>query len=266
MTMNWESETTEVDGIKLQVRSHGAGTPVVSLHGDDVCREIPPFDVALARDFHVVVPSLPGVNESELPEWLDTVDDLAYLGLDFIEQMELGRVALVGHGFGGWVAAEMAVRSTADIRRLILIDSFGIKVSGPTVRDVQDLYVRTASEVAELAWHDPERASILSWPGGEGVSEEELLVSLRNRQSVMSFGWSPFMHNPKLLRRLQRVKIPTQVVWGASDRVVLPEYGRSFQRAIPDASFEVIADSGHYPTWEQPEALAGVVRSFLTKP
>jgi len=191
--------------------------------------------------------------------------DLAYLGLDFIEQLGLGQVDLVGHGFGGWVAAEMAVRSTADIRRLVLIDSFGIKVSGPTVRDIQDLYVLTAPQVAELAWHDPARAGRLKWVGGEGVGEEELLILLKNRQSVMGFGWSPFMHNPKLLRRLRRVKVPTQLVWGESDRVVLPEYGRVFQRAIPHASFELVPNAGHYPHWEQPEALACVVKSFLKK-
>ena len=263
--MNWESDTAEVDGIKLQVRSHGTGSPVVVLHGHELSDAISPFEVKLAQRFHVIVPSLPGVNKSELPEWLDTVDDLVYLVDDFTNQLGLGPVDLVGHGFGGWVAVETAVRSMAAMRRLVLIDAFGIKVSGPTVRDIQDTYVLTATEVAELAWHDPARATVLKWPGAQGVNEQELLVLLRNRQSVLGFGWSPFMHNPKLLRRLRRVKVPSQLVWGESDRVVLPDYGRAFQAAIPDACFEVIPDAGHYPHWEQPEALAGVVTSFLTK-
>ena len=127
------------------------------------------------------------------------MEDLAFLGLDLIESLDAGPVDVIGHGFGGWVAAEMAVRSQQHIRRLALIDSVGIKVSAPTVRDVQDVYVYTAEEVAELAWHDAAAAKVLRWPGMEGVEGEELLALLRNRQSVLKFAWRPFMYNPKLL-------------------------------------------------------------------
>ena len=125
------------------------------------------------------------------------------------------------------------------------------------------MYVRTAEEVAELAWHDPAAARALKWPGTEGLTEDELLTLLRNRQSVLKFGWRPFMHNPKLLRRLARVRVPTRVLWGASDRVVSPSYGRALQQAIPGAGFTEIPEAGHYPHWEQPEALARAVTEFL---
>ena len=261
--MTWRSETMEVDGVNLGVRQHGEGAPLVVLYGDQLDTQVPPFDDALARRFRTVVPSLPGVNRSELPDWIDHMEDLAFLGLDLLEALDAGPVHLVGHGFGGWVAAEMAVRSQRRIRRLVLFDSVGVKVSGPTVRDVEDVYVRTAEEVAELAWHDPAAAKALKWPGMEGLTEDELLTLLRNRQSVLKFGWRPFMHNPKLLRRLARVRVPTHVLWGASDRVVSPSYGRALGQGIPGAGFTLIPEAGHYPHWEQPEALARAVTEFL---
>ena len=261
--MTWVSETLEVDGVKLGVRRHGDGAPRVILYGDQLDTQVPPFDDALAKRCRVLVPSLPGVNQSELPDWIDTMEDLAFLGLDLLESLDAGAVDVIGHGFGGWVAAEMAVRSQQHIRRLALIDSVGIKVSAPTVRDIQDVYVYTAAEVAELAWHDPSAANVLKWPGREDVEGDELLALLRNRQSVLKFAWRPFMYNPKLLRRLARVRVPAHVFWGESDRVVTPDYGRALQQAIPGAGFTAIPGAGHYPQWEQPEALARAVTEFL---
>lgn len=261
--MTWVSETVEVDGVKLGARGQGQGAPLVILYGDQLDTPVPPFDDAMAKRFRAVVPSLPGVNQSELPGWMDTMEDLAFLGLDLLEGLDAGPVDVIGHGFGGWVAAEMAVRAHQQIRRLALIDSVGIKVSAPTVRDVQDVYVYTVQEVAELAWHDPAKAKALRWPGMEGVEGDELLTLLRNRQSVLKFAWRPFMYNPKLTRRLARIRVPTHLFWGASDRVVTPDYGRALQQAIPGAGFTAIPDAGHYPQWEQPKALAGAVTKFL---
>lgn len=261
--MTWVSETMEVDGVKLGVRRRGEGTPVVILYGDQLETPVPPFDDAVAGRFQAVVPSLPGVNRSELPGWVDTMEDLAFLGLDLLEGLDAGPVDVIGHGFGGWVAAEMAVRAHQQIRRLALVDSVGIKVSAPTVRDVQDVYVYTVQEVAELAWHDPAAAQALRWPGMEGVEGDELLTLLRNRQSVLKFAWRPFMYNPKLMRRLARVRVPAHLFWGESDWVVTPDYGRALQQAIPGAGFTAIPNAGHYPQWEQPKVLAKAVMEFL---
>ena len=261
--MTWVSETMKVDGVELGARRHGDGAPVVILYGDQPETPVPPFDDALAKRYRTVAPSLPGVNRSELPAWIDAMEDLAFLGLDLLESLDAGPVDVIGHGFGGWVAAEMAVRAHQQIRRLALIDSVGIKVSAPTVRDVQDVYVYTVQEVAELAWHDPAAAKALRWPGMEGVEGDELLMLLRNRQSVLRFAWRPFMYSPKLVRRLARVRVPTHVFWGESDRVVTPDYGRALQQAIPGAGFTTIPAAGHYPQWEQPEALARSVTKFL---
>ena len=57
--------------------------------------------------------------------------------------------------------------------------------------------------------------------------------------------------------------MPTLVLWGASDRVVRPDYGRAYAGLIPGARFEVIQDAGHHPEMEQPEAFADLVAGFL---
>ena len=172
------------------------------------------------------------------------------------------RISL-GSGFGGWVAAEIAVRSQSHLQKLILADALGIKVSDPWVRDIADIFVLSYDEWIRLAFHDPAKGAKLKAPGAQDMSQEDLLEVLKDRQTVLMLGWRPFMHNPKLKRRLGRIKVPTLVVWGENDRVVTPEYGRTFQQAITGSKFSLITGSGHYPHVEQPGEFVGAVKEFL---
>ncbi len=263
MTSGWREAEWTVDGVKLWAWEGGAGAPLVILHGADGGDGLLPFHDGLAKRFRVLAPSLPGFGRSELPDWMDSVDDLAYFVLDLLEHLGLNEVNLLGIGFGGWAAAEIAVRSQDRLRRLVLADAVGIKVSGPETRDIADTLVLSHDEAARLAWHDPRAAEGMKWPGAPGLIEEELTGVLRGLQTVSLLGWKPFMHNPKLLRRLHRIKIPTLVLWGESDRVVTPEYGRAFHHAIPGSAFQLIPRAGHYPHRERPDDFVRAVTEFF---
>ncbi len=71
------------------------------------------------------------------------------------------------------------------------------------------------------------------------------------------------MFDPTLLGRLQGVRIPTLVLWGAPDGVVSPDYGRAYAAAIPNARFEVVPEAGHLPHLEQPVTTFRVLDRFL---
>lgn len=258
-----EAETRDLGGVRLEVFAGGRGETLVVLHDYEYLHGWHPFLELLAREFAVLAPSHPGFGGSALPDGFDEVDDLAYLYLDLLRS--LGEPAhLLGLGLGGWIAAEVAVRCAHHVRRLVLADAVGIKVSGATVRDVADTFVVGPRELLELAWHDPalgeERMKL---PGLGSPDEAELVQLLRNRQSAALFGWKPFMHDRKLWGRLRRIDRPTLVVWGESDRIVTPEYGRAYAAAIPGARFEAIREAGHYPYLERPGAFAEMVGAFL---
>ena len=263
MGTDWRQERVSVGGVTVDLRVKGEGPPLMLLHGEEVGRQILPFHEGLAENFRVLAPSLPGVGGSELPEWVDSVDDLAYVFLDLLEQLNLGEVNLLGSGFGGWIAAEMAVRSQSHLQKLILVGSVGIKISDPWVRDIADIFVLSYDEWIHLTWHDPAGAKIMKAPGAPDLSHEELLEALRDRQTILMLGWRPFMHNPKLRRRLARIKVPTLVVWGESDRVVTPDYGRAFHDAISGSKFSLVPHAGHYPHLEQPGEFVSAVKEFL---
>jgi len=70
------------------------------------------------------------------------------------------------------------------------------------------------------------------------------------------------MHNPKLRHWLHRIDVPTLVLWGERDRIVKPELGAKWRDAISGAKLESIADAGHFPHWEQPQAFADRIAAF----
>ena len=123
----WTSETVSIAGAGLHVASAGSGAPVLVLHHDVGSPERLPFYDALARDFTVLVPSHPGYDKSERPAWLRNVRDVAAVYQWLLAARDLSDVSLVGLGFGGWIAAEMASLAPRAFRRLVLVGAMGIK-------------------------------------------------------------------------------------------------------------------------------------------
>ena len=83
-----------------------------------------------------------------------------------------------------------------------------------------------------------------------------------NIEALRTFAGDPYMHDPKLLRRLARVAVPTLVIWGESDGIATPAYGRAYAAALPNARFELVREAGHLPQIEQPAATLALVDAF----
>ena len=253
-----------VNGVTLQVFRGGHGPILLVLHDCEVMTEWQPYHAALAAQFTVLAPSHAGFGASEGAESIDSISDLAYLYLDFVASLEQ-KIDVLGLGMGGWIAAEMAVRCSHHLRRLILSDAVGIKVSGRTEVDIVETFIMTREQLCEVGWHDPALgAEHMKLPGAPGLAREELLTLIRNREAAAHLAWKPFMHNPALRRWLHRIAVPTLVLWGEGDRIVRPDYGRAFQQAIPGAQFQLIPSAGHYPYLEQPDAFVAAVTAFLS--
>ena len=95
------------------------------------------------------------------------------------------------------------------------------------------------------------------------MSDDAIVVHARNRDALCLYGWQPFMYNPNLPRWLCRIAVPTLLLWGASDGVVTPDYGRAYCDLIPGAKFELIEQAGHHPEIEQPADFAARVAAFI---
>jgi len=251
--------TLEIQDLKIELLACGQHSrPLLFLHPEIGLDYDAPVIGLLATRARLIAPAHPGFGRSEVARSMTTIDDLAYFYLDFLEALDLRDVVVVGVGLGGWIAAEIAIKSTARLSSLVLADALGIKVGDRETRDIVDIFALTEPELAELTWFDP--ASARRDPAS--LSDAELQSIARNREASARYGWSPYMHDPKLKGRLHRIRIPTLVLWGVADRIVKPDYGRVFCAAIPGARFELIERAGHFPHLEQPEDFAQRVLAF----
>ena len=258
----------QLDGVDLELFEDGDGPPLLTLHG---VLDLPgwhEYHQQLARHFHVLAPSHPGFGGSSRPDWLDSVDDLAYLYLDLIESLQLGPASVVGASFGGWVAAELAIRCPAAVRRLVLADAMGIRpveeAAGRPGGYIADWLVLEPDALRALAWQDPSTGGRLKLPGEEATSDEELAAIIANRVSATVYGWRPFFYNPRLLRWLKRISVPTLVVWGRHDGVVPLSAAEAYAGGIPGARLEIMDRAAHLPHLERPDEFSRLAGDFLS--
>jgi pimeloyl-ACP methyl ester carboxylesterase len=231
---------------------------VLVLHSEEGPAATARFVDLLARHADVVAPSHPGYGRSPLPEWMSTIDDLAYTYLDLLDALDLRDVVLVGCSVGGWIAAELAVKCSDRLAGLVLVNPVGIKVGDRDTRDIRDVFAASRDEVRRWKFHDPAAAT----PDYTKMSEDEVRSIARAAEATALFTWEPYMHDPKLRHRLHRVKLPSLVLWGASDGLASADYGRAYAQLL-DARFALVERAGHHPEIEQPEALVERIVEFL---
>ena len=243
--------------LRLTLIEAGAGRPALILHGGGG-----PFTVAsiadhLAESMHVITPTHPGWNGEDRPDWFSGIDDLALAYLHYLDDNELRDVLVVGSSIGGWIASEMALRDGAGlITGLILIDAVGVNVEGESIRD---FFALDARGVAEHSFHDASRFYV----DPATLSAEQTTLRRANLATMRVIAGDPYMHDPKLRRRLGRVRVPTLVVWGESDRIVTPAYGAAYADAFQNGRLEIIKEAGHLPQIEQPAATFAVIDAYI---
>ena len=255
--MAFVAQTIDINGCKLSFRRGGRGAPLIYLHGTDGLAEWPSMLDTLAERFDVIAPDHPGFGASEVPGWIDDVSDVAYLYLDAIEKLGLSSLHVVGQSLGGWIALEMAVRSTERLRSLTLISSAGIHVKGVPKADI---FMIDPEEQARLAYADPKAGDAAAERAAADKYQDQAIL---NRIASARFGWQPRFFNPRLERWLHRVNVPTHVIWGDQDRIIPPAYGEAFRRLIPGSKFTTIPNAGHLPHLERADAVAKAMQTFL---
>jgi pimeloyl-ACP methyl ester carboxylesterase len=240
-TTTTDRQTIEVDGCTVSYARGGAGEPLLFLHGAGGVRGDEPVFDRLAERYDLILPDHPGFGRSDTPPWLDTIHDLGYFYLDFIDALGLRDVHLAGHSLGGWIAAEAAVRSASRLRGLTLVASAGLRVKGVEMADV---FLLPPDELDALARTRSEPPA----------NDDEFDVQLKNRDTFALLAWNPRLYDPHLAKWLHRIRIPTSLVWGECDGIIPPAYADEFRRLIPHARVHLFPECGHRPHVERPEA------------
>lgn len=257
MSKGCEFDEITVAGTRIHLRRKGTGRALLFLHGIVGAVPTAPFFDRLAIDHTILIPDHPGFGRSDLPQWLRGIGDMAYFYLDFIEQLGLRDLDIIGHSLGGWIAAEVAIRDTRMVRSLTLISPAGVRRKGT---QPGDFYL----------WSPQERASNLVYDQGLvpkifSIADDQasLETELKNAYAGARLAWQPRFHNPELQRWLHRIRIPVQIIWGEQDKLLPLEIAEIWTDALPDARLSTISNCGHLPHVERPDETLSVARSFL---
>jgi pimeloyl-ACP methyl ester carboxylesterase len=249
-----------IGAFEVNVWEKGEGIPLLFLHGYERHPGGAGFLERLTGHHRVIAPEQPGYGTSNGFENVHDLLDLVLFYRSFIESTVGEPVDVVGHSTGGMIAAEIAAIAPQDVRRLVLVNAFGLWLDDqPTVDPFGP-----ASQVLAAKWHDPDQR-----PNPEPtlfVEDPEdpsaaVVTEAQNRATATKFMWP--IPDRGLRRRIQYIEVPTLVVHGASDRLVPISYAEEMVSLLSDARLHVIDNAGHYPMIEQEAQFVAIIEEFL---
>jgi pimeloyl-ACP methyl ester carboxylesterase len=274
--MTLQLETLVIRDKKIQLLRGGDGPPVLYLHGivADV-HSLPThagftaFHEALATEFSVCAPALPGYAESEGFDDLETIEDAVFFCRDVLDTLGIDKVHMVGTSLGGWIATEFATRYVHRLQKLVLINPLGI--STPQARIGNFFYTVTPkaegghTEVKELLFHDP-HSEVAMGAIPDQMAPEATMLFYKAQMVAARLGWKPpYLHNPRLKDRLFRISTSTLLVWATNDQLAPIGLAEVFAQGLSHSEVARIANAGHAVILEQARQAAAVVSQFLQR-
>jgi pimeloyl-ACP methyl ester carboxylesterase len=235
--------------VDVAIQDRDRTRPFLLLHGGGGAPTMAGFADLLAERTHsrVLLPTHPGFGGTPKADGLTNVTALAQAYVALLEQLDLREVTVIGNSFGGWLAAEIALQQSPRVSGAVIIDGIGIEVEGHPLTDVSGL---SPAEIRSYSWHDPSKAPTAPSSGDPGPSPDV--------QALVGYT-GPTMSDATLTQRLSSLDIPVHVLWGESDRIADPDYGRAYAAAIPHSTFTLLRRTGHLPQVETPEQLLGAL-------
>jgi pimeloyl-ACP methyl ester carboxylesterase len=246
------------DGLSVTVEKRGVrnSSAVLMLHGGAGPRSVAGFAAAMSQHAYVITPTHPGFDGTPRPDWTDSIADLADAYLYLIERLGVRHVLVIGSSFGGWIAAEIALRDTRNlVTGLVLVG--GVAIQPPAQVEIADAAKVGPTEFFRMAYHNPDLR-----PNLGALNDQQRAVIAGNQRTAAVYT-APNMYDPKIHHRLHRVTVPVLVVSGEQDGVVPLEYGRALANSFPRARFAPISNAAHFPHMENPGQVFGAIGDFV---
>ena len=250
------------DQIQARVKISGEGPPLVFFHGL-YGLAWDPFLESLARHHTVYAPEHPGTTPGD-PDAIKALDDwwdLVLYNYELFDALGLESPDLVGHSFGGMVAAEAAATNPDRAGRLVLISPLGLWRDDTPVKNPMAMPKDAVPMASLVDGNGPVAEAVFGLPEDPEARMDAQIQSTWTLACTGKFIW-PFP-DKGLKKRIHRVKAPTLIVWGKQDGLAPPVYAQEFADRISGARVELIDGASHMPHLEQTEAVSRIVADFL---
>jgi pimeloyl-ACP methyl ester carboxylesterase len=260
-TATLADEIVQLPGGRTQtVFRGGNGPPLVFLHGGGGLFPDDPFLDALSSSHSVYAPLAPGFADlADLDEIRD-VHELAMHYDDLFEALGLDGVPVIGHSFGGMLAAELASHYPRRVSKLVLIAPVGL---WNDEYPVTDLFAALPHELPGLLFADTSHPAAQAMAPAEGEPDVEALVPIvRGLTTLAKFMWP--IPDRGLSRRLRRITAPTLLLWGEEDALVPARYADDFAAAIPNATKVIVPGAGHMVPLERLDESVEAIGDLLS--
>lgn len=251
-------KTVQTHRVPVRYYEGGTGEALVFLHGAGGIMADDPFLAALAAKYHVYAPLLPGYGDSEECGGLRDMLDITLHTWDVMGALGLKDPILAGHSMGGMIAAEMAAVAPNDVSRLALIAPAGLWLDD---HPIPDIFTILPYEYPALLFHDVAKGAAF-FTAGTAFDDPDWLKGflVTNARQLGMAGKILFpIPDRGLSNRLYRIRAKTVIVWGESDKLIAPAYGRAFAKAIRGSELVTIPEAGHMVTLEQPERVRDAI-------
>ena len=257
----WTRHSRELAGIQTSLVSGGRGEPLLVLHDETGHPGWLRWHERLAEDFTLHIPMMPGYGGSARLEWAMNMRDMAGWYLEALDDMDVGRVNVVGFSLGGWLAAELATMNPERFNKLALVGAAGVR---PPVGEIMDMFLITTPVLLRASVADADSVAKFAEICPEEPTPEQMEDWEDAREVACMLSWRPYMHNPTLPQLLHRLKrLPTLVAWGRDDAIIPVSAGRLYHESIPGSRLAILDDCGHRPEIERPDEFAELLAGFL---
>ena len=249
--------------VEAKVKVAGDGPPVVFMHGAGGLVWDPFLD-GLGQSFTVYAPEHPGTSVGN-PDAINPIDNLWDLVLYYYEvfdQLGLESPPIIGHSFGGMMAAEIAATNPERVGKLVLLSPIGLWRDDAPVKNW--MIITPATDLPKYLLADPEgplAQQMFDLPEDPDTRVATQLQMIWSMACTGKFVWP--IPDKGLKKRIHRIAAPTLIVWGKQDRLVPPVYADEFKSRIPQAQVELVEQAGHIPHLEQMETVSRLVLDFL---
>jgi pimeloyl-ACP methyl ester carboxylesterase len=264
--------TVQTSRLTFHYRTAGSadGVPMLLIHGSHASsRWWEPFFAILPDSIYAVAPDLRGCGQSSHSETGYEISDQAADLAAFVEALELSEFDLVGHGSGGAIAVEYALRHRERLHSLILVDSVPIEGAFSPLQALQILtQMRTDRPLLSkaLAALMPTAPPPTMTQGEFDAYFELILEDAANMAPAAFTAVAEALSRWNRLEEAQQLTLPTLLVLGTQDIIVEREAATRSLLAIPGAAnLEILRGVGHCPMIESPVVLAERIIDFITE-
>ncbi len=246
---------------EIELMTGGSGEPILYIHGADGFPAWENYLDGLASSYSVNVPAHPGVSNSTGLDALDNIWDLVLFYEELMNELNIDSVHLIGHSYGGMIAAEIAACFPNKIKSLTLISALGLWIDSDPITD---FFVLTSDDRKHLLWHDPnsdiaiQRSSVPEDASQRAIINVNRTITLA---AVGKFCWP--IPDKGLKKRIHRITMPTLLLWGDDDKIVPLSYGELFNSLIPHSTLHVLENCGHIPQLEKPDEFVTSITDFI---